>query len=225
MTDSAATVLVAIPLGLGLIGFVEPCSIGSTVVFLKYLEGRPAARKLAETILFTVTRAAFIGGLGVLAALVGTLFLDLQRGAWVALGALYLALGLVLILRRGRVLMVALGPSLKRLSGIGGSFGLGLLFGLNIPACAMPLLAALLVGAAGAGPVEGFVMLAVFGIGLSLPILAVVAVPSARGLIDRSAALSGRFPVIAGSVLVAVGAWSIGFGLFATLDLTAATAT
>lgn len=224
MIATGVTGLVAIPLGLGLVGFVEPCSVGSTLVFLKYLEGRPAARKLGETVLFTAARAGFIGGLGALAALIGAHFLDLQRGAWIALGALYVALGLLLVLRRGRVLMVSLGPSLQRLSGVRGSLGLGLLFGLNIPACAAPLLIALLAGAAGAGAsvLQGFVMLAVFGVGLSLPILALVAVPSAHRLIDRFAALSGRFPKVAGSVLIALGAWSIGFGLFAAIDVAAA---
>lgn len=35
--------LVALPIGLGLVGFIEPCSIGSTLVFIKYIEGKTAA--------------------------------------------------------------------------------------------------------------------------------------------------------------------------------------
>ena len=224
MIATGLTGLVAVPLGLGLIGFVEPCSIGSTLVFLKHLEGRHAAARLFETVLFATARAVSVGMLGALAALVGALFLDLQRGAWIALGVLYAALGLLLVLRQGRVLMVSLGPGLKRLGSARGSLGLGLLFGLNIPACAAPLLLALLAGAAGSGAtaLEGFAMLAVFGLGLSLPIIAVVLIPSAHGLLDRVAALSGRFPVAAGLVLAGLGVWSIGFGLFATIDLAAA---
>src|SRR3546814_1366678 len=70
--------------------------------------------------------------------------------------------------------MVTLGPSLKRLGRLRGSAGLGLLFGLNIPACAAPLLLALLAGAAttGATLLSGFVALAVFGLALSLPLVA-----------------------------------------------------
>ncbi len=60
------------------------------------------------------------------------------------------------------------------------------------------------------------------GLGLSLPIVAVVLVPSAHGLLDRFAALSGRFPVVAGLVLAVLGVWSIGFGLFAAIDAPAA---
>ncbi|WPZ37163.1 hypothetical protein T8K17_25905 (plasmid) [Thalassobaculum sp. OXR-137] len=213
--------VVAIPAGLGLIGFVEPCSIGSSLVFVKYLEGKSAAAKLAETALFAFARAIFIGVLGVLAAVIGSMFLDLQKSGWLMLGALYVALGLLLATGRARALMVSLGPSLKRLSGLGGSASLGLLFGLNIPACAAPLLLALLAGAAASGAataLAGFVALAVFGLFLSLPLVAVVLIPAARGLLDRFAALSGRYPIVAGLVLIALGAWSIWFGLFADID-------
>ena len=221
MIEASLIGLVAIPAGLGLVGFVEPCSIGSSLVFVKYLEGKSSVTKLSETILFAVTRAAFIGLLGVLAVVIGSVFLDLQRSAWVLLGAVYVALGLLLATGRAGSLMVTIGPSLKRLSGRSGSAGLGLLFGLNIPACAMPLLLALLASAAAsqsASALTGFVALAVFGFALSLPLVAVVLIPGARGLLDRFAALSGRYPIVAGLVLVALGVWSIGFGLFATID-------
>ena len=192
MIETSLMGLVAIPAGLGLIGFVEPCSIGSSLIFVKYLEGKSATTKLVETTLFALARAAFIGLLGVLAVLIGSLFLDLQRSAWLLLGTVYVALGLLLAIGRARMLMVSLGPSLTRLSGLSGSAGLGLLFGLNIPACAAPLLFALLAGAAatsGATALNGFVALAVFGFALSLPLVAVVLIPSARGILDRFAAL------------------------------------
>src|SRR3546814_12488918 len=79
MIEAGFLGLVAVPAGLGLIGFVEPCSLGSSLVFVKYLEGKGATAKLLEVTLFAVTRAAFIGLLGVVAALLGALFLDLQR--------------------------------------------------------------------------------------------------------------------------------------------------
>ncbi len=40
--------LVVAPVGLGLLGFVEPCSIGSSLVFIKYVEGKSATAKLAQ---------------------------------------------------------------------------------------------------------------------------------------------------------------------------------
>lgn len=228
MIEASFMGLVAIPAGLGLFGFIEPCSIGSSLVFVKYLEGKSEIAKLVETALFAITRSAFIGLLGVLAVLVGGLFLDLQRGAWLLLGVAYAVLGFLLMTGRARALMITVGPSLKRLSGLRGSAGLGLLFGLNIPACAAPLLLALLAGAAatsGAAYLSGFVALAVFGFALSLPLVVIVLIPSARGLLDRFAALSGRFPVVAGLLLVALGAWSVWFGLFASVAPGAATPT
>lgn len=226
MIEASFLSLVAVPAGLGLIGFVEPCSIGSSLVFVKYLERKGSGAKVLQTALFAMTRAIFIGVLGALAAIVGTLFLDLQRGAWLVLGLLYVVLGLLLATNRAGPLMVSLGPGLKRLGAVRGSAGLGILFGFNIPACAAPLLLALLAGAAAGGAataLNGFVALAVFGLFLSLPLVAIVLIPAARGLLDRLAALSGRYSTIAGLVLIALGAWSVWFGLF--VDITAAPAT
>lgn len=223
MIETSFVSLVVIPAGLGLIGFVEPCSIGSSLVFVKYLEGKGPAAKFRETLLFAVTRAVVIGALGAVAAYIGTLFLDLQRGAWLILGALYVGLGLVLVTNRAGRLMVSLGPGLGRLGSMGGSAGLGVLFGFNIPACAAPLLIALLAGAAAGGAVtalNGFVALAIFGLFLSLPLVGIVLVPRASGLLDRMATLSGRYSVIAGLVLIALGAWSIRYGLI--VDIAAA---
>ena len=95
MIETGFIGLVVIPAGLGLVGFVEPCSIGSSLIFVKYLEGKSGAAKVAETALFALVRATFIGLLGVLAALLGALFFDLQRGAWLLLGGLYFVLRLL----------------------------------------------------------------------------------------------------------------------------------
>lgn len=219
MTGLSLTGAVLVPIGLGLLGFVEPCSIGSTLIFVKHIEGRDAGRKLAEVGLFAVIRAVLIGALGVLAVAVGSAFLGFQKGAWIGLGALYVGLGLLYVDGRVRGLMVGLGPSLARLAGLGGSAGLGLLFGLNIPACAAPLLLALFGAAAaggssGASFALGFVSLALFGLALSLPLVIAVLFAPARRALDWVAGLSRRVPVWTGLVLIALGLWSVWFGLF-----------
>lgn len=210
---------VALPIGLGLLGFVEPCSIGSSLVFIKYLEGKSAAAKLAQVGMFTAARAVFIGLLGMLAVVLGGAFVGLQRGAWIALGLVYVGIGGFYLAGKAGTLMVALGPSLDRLAGLRGSAGLGLLFGLNIPACAAPLIFALLGMAAASGVsggtlAAGFVSLGLFGFALSLPLVAAVLFASARRMLDRLAGLSKRLPFWTGLLLVALGLWSIGFGLF-----------
>src|SRR5258708_29659591 len=109
------TSLVLPPLAFGLLGFVEPCSIGSTLIVIKSLEGKSGASKLAQVSLFAATRATFVGLLGMIAVVLGAAFLGLQRDAWIALGATYVLIG-TLVLSRPAAVMVALGPSLARLS-------------------------------------------------------------------------------------------------------------
>ena len=222
MTAFDATRSILLPIGLGLFGFVEPCSIGSTLIVIKQLEGKSAADKLAQIVVFAGTRAAFIGLLGVLAVLFGTAFLGFQRTAWIALGVLYAALGVLYLTNTIGPFMVSLGPSLARLADMRGSAALGVLFGLNIPACAAPLLFALLAAAAASGAVgatitKGFVSLALFGLALSLPLIVAVLFEPARRALDWLAGLSRQLPFWTGLLLVVLGAWSIWFGLFIEL--------
>ncbi len=216
--------LVALPAALGLLGFIEPCSIGSSLLFIKFLEDKSAAAKLAQTALFAATRAAFIGALGAGAVVLGAAFVGYQKAAWIVLGVLYGALGVLLLSGRAGALMVTIGPGLARLGGLRGSVGLGVLFGLNIPACAAPLLAALLAlaaagGVSGAALGAGFGSLAVFGFFLSLPLVAAVFFEPARRLLDALAHQAKRFPRWAGVVMLLLGAWSIRYGLFVDVPL------
>ena len=210
--------LFVLPLGLGLFGFIEPCSLGATLLFVKYLEGRGRGAMFGETLLFMFVRGAFIGALGVAAALVGSAFIGLQKGVWVVFGLAYAGLGAVMLAGHADRVMLALGPRLARFAGRKGSAGLGVLLGLNIPACAVPLLAALLgtaaAGAASGGTLAaGFVSLAVFGLALSLPLLVAVLFERARTWLERLARWGSAYPRRAGLVLVLLGAWSIRFGL------------
>ncbi len=214
MTGGATlTSLVLLPMGLVLLGFVEPCSIGSTLLVIKHLEDKSAVGKLAQVSIFAGTRALFIGLSGILATALGTAFLGLQRGAWIVLGAAYVLLGLLYLSGKAGVLMVSLGPSLAQLATPRGSASLGVLFGLNIPACAAPLLVVLL-GAAAGGTADGtlasgFVSLALFGLALSLPLVLAVLFDPARRAIDWLAGLSRRLPFWTGLLLIALGLWSI----------------
>lgn len=219
MGDYGLLQLFVLPAGLGLLGFIEPCSIASSMLFVEYLEGRAASERIRQVVLFAGTRAMFIGLLGVVAVTAGGSFVAYQKGAWVVLGALYVLLGLALATGAARMLRVAIGPRLRTLGGSRGSAILGVLFGFNIPACAAPLLAALLAGAAatgasGATMASGFTALAVFGLFLSVPLVLAVLSARARRLLDVLAHHARRLPVWTGLVFIALGAWSIRFGLF-----------
>ena len=137
---------------------------------------------------------------------------------------MYAAIGLLYLFGRSGFLMQTIGPRLAGLNGTRGSIGFGLIFGLNIPACAAPLLLVLLGfasagGASGMALARGFISLAVFGLFLSLPLVIAAAFEPARQLLDRLAGLSARIPFWAGIILIALGGWSIWFGLFADLPV------
>lgn len=213
-----------LPIGLGLLGFVEPCTMGSNLLLIKHLERRPRRDRLLQMLVFAGSRALFMGMLGIAAALIGAYFFGLQRVLWIGLGALYLAFGLLYIAGRQGLLMVRLGPLLSRASGTRGSAALGLLFGLNVPACAVPLIVVLLgfsasQAAGGAAPVRGFVSMLLFGAALSLPLVLAVLWSPARRALDAVAGLAVRLPRWTGAVLAGLGAWSIGFGLWARLPV------
>src|SRR5262249_5626142 len=140
--------------------------------FLKSVEANAPSVRRMQAAVFTVARALFIGVLGAAAALVGTAFLAFQRAGYVLLGGVYVLIGLVYLAGQANRVMRGIGPGLQHLSTVRGSLALALLFGLNIPACAAPLLAAVLGSAAVTGAAQigrGFLILAVFGLGLSLP--------------------------------------------------------
>ncbi|GGX86506.1 hypothetical protein GCM10007160_12280 [Litchfieldella qijiaojingensis] len=215
--------LVLLPIGLGLLGFVEPCSVGSSLVFVKYLEGKDRLAKLSQVTVFALTRGLFIGLLGASAVWLGTAFLGFQKAAWIVLGAIYTAIGLLYMLGKASFLMRTIGPRLSTISGGRGSATLGVLFGINIPACAAPLIFALFGaaaagGAAGRPIVVGFVSLALFGLALSLPLVLAAAFAPVRRALDRLAGLSRRIPVWTGLVLIALGLWSISFALLVNLE-------
>lgn len=214
--------LLVLPLGLGLLGFVEPCSIGTSLLFLRYLEGKAPTTKITQAVVFMLTRAVFIGALGVVAALIGAVFIDFQKIGWLLLGVLYVVLGAIYLSGRSDILMRTLGPGLGRLSGSRSTVALGILLGLNIPACATPLLIVILGAAAvsGTGGLErmawGFISLGIFGLALSLPLVLAILWAPARRFLDRASALARRVPVAIGLLLAALGLWSVHFGLFVT---------
>jgi len=204
---------------LGLFGFIEPCSIGSSLVVVKQMEGQGARQKVVRMLVFAGTRALFVGFLGLVAATIGSAFLGYQRAAWIVLGLLYMVLGLIYVGGHIGVLARAVGPGPRWLRSNSGAAVSGLVFGLNIPACAAPLVLALLglAAAGGASAAElgrSFASLAMFGLALSLPLVLAVFFAPARAALDWLAALSRRIPRWTGMLLIVLGIWSIWFALY-----------
>lgn len=218
--DIAALILW--PIVFGLVGFIEPCAIGSTLLFIKTTEGQAPAVKAGQVFAFTLSRALFMGLLGAAAAFVGAMFLGAQKAVWILMGALYAAIGALYLTGRIGSLMVSIGPRIASLSSPRGSTVLGVAFALNIPACAGPILFALLAasaagGASGETVARGFISLALFGFALSLPLVAAVLFERARRALDWLAGLTRRMPLLTGVLFVVLGAWSIWFGLFVSV--------
>ena len=218
MVETDLMRLLALPIGLGLFGFIEPCSIGSTLLFIKTLERQDAGSMLAQVGVFMTIRALFMGALGFGAVALGSAFFGFQKAAWIVFGAVYALIGIFYVAGKSGVIVRSLGPSLSRLSSVNGSAVLGVLFAFNIPACAAPFILALvgmaIAGAAGgASLTTGFVSLALFGLALSLPIMVVALFPRARAVLDWLAGLSRRMPFWSGIAFIVLGLWSIWFGL------------
>jgi cytochrome c-type biogenesis protein len=143
--ESSAVNLVLLPLGLGLLGFLEPCSIGSSLLFLKSVN-LPSVR-LVQAAVFTAARALFIGALGAVAALVGTAFLSFQRAAYIPIRRRLCRAWVDLSRGTGEPSYAQRRP---RLAAFVHSARLARARG-TVPACAGPLLAAVLASAAVTG--------------------------------------------------------------------------
>ena len=201
--------LLALAVGLGLLGFIEPCSIGANMVFLGHLRQKGRVERLRETAKFALVRSTVLGLFGLGIAFVGGSVFAAQKGFWLLLGLLYLVLGVAVILNArfrwglfGRITAGRLLPDNEDRS-----LGLGLLFGLNLPACAYPLMLALLGPGAASGPLLGFAALFVFGLALSLPLAPLAFSERAAKLFGRLARLGGATPYVIGAVFLLLAAY------------------
>ncbi|MDQ3638072.1 MAG: hypothetical protein M3426_08780 [Actinomycetota bacterium] len=93
-----ALYLLTLAVGLGLLGFVEPCSMGANMVFLGYLREKARGERLRETAEFAQVRSAVLGLFGLGIAFLGGSVFAAQKGFWLLLGLLNLALGVAVIL-------------------------------------------------------------------------------------------------------------------------------
>jgi cytochrome c-type biogenesis protein len=206
-----------LPLGLGLLGFIEPCTIGGHMLLLGSLSGESRTARLATLAAFTVSRSLTLGLIGVLVVAIGQHFVGGQKGLWFVFGLIYIGLGVAYLTGRISLLMQRIGlnqrTSPKRRSAI----TLGVLLGFNVPACAAPLLFAVIGSTMLASSfTSGFVTMALFGFALSAPLFLVNSVGWMQRIV-RAASDEPSKPFlrrVIGGVLLAVGAWSLWFALF-----------
>ena len=199
-----------LPIGLGLLGFIEPCVIGGHLMFIETQKGRsPQARRVA-VVSFVLIRAIVTGLFGILVATLGAVLADVQVGLTMVFGVIYLLIGAAFLLGRENVLKQKISMAPKAWQYAQNPVLLGAAFGLNIPACAAPILLGLLGMAATSGVVlNAFVMMFLFGFFLSVPLAAMIFIPGFSNLLDKAAKNFGKAQILIGLVFVGLGAWSI----------------
>jgi cytochrome c-type biogenesis protein len=194
-----------IPLVLGLIGFIEPCSLGINILFLTRVKGLNRAKRISETLIFSLVRGFFLALVGLSAAFIGSKIITLQSSFFWVLGGVYIITGVIALMNMYR-------PIFKREINISkyisnkGSIALGFIFGLVIPACAIPLVLALVGKSILLGNLSaGFFSLFTFGIGLSFPLMVISCFDRSNEIIIKISAKARRIPWLAGMVLIVVG--------------------
>lgn len=206
---------VALAFGLGLLGFVEPCTIGAHLLFLDRQLARPASRRLSAASSFILARLIVMAGFGGAIVYLGQRAIGIQTGFWLVFGAIYLTLGVTMLLRLDRFLRHRIGLAPERWRTAGNPILQGLAFGFNIPACAAPILFALIGAATLSGSaVSGMLLMGTFAIALSLPLLPLTLWP---GLTTRLSGLADWLRVrrwLLGTLFILLGLWSIWFGLY-----------
>lgn len=205
----------ALAAGLGLLGFVEPCTIGAHLLFLDAQRERPVQARAQAAGVFLLSRMLVMGGFGGLIVLAGQRLIAVQTGFWLLFGLVYLAIGVSFLAGAGGRFRrrIRIAPDAWKTAR--SPLVQGTAFGLNIPACAAPILFALIgMAVAGGSAARGFAMMAVFALALSLPLLPLSLVPGLARSLDRLAGWMRPRRAFVGVVFVALGIWSVWFGLF-----------
>lgn len=206
---------VLLPIGLGLLGFIEPCTVGSHLLFLETQNSRSRSQQINAVLIFVASRSVVAGSFGALISLVGQLLIGGQTGIWLIFGLIYIVIGFAFFTGKSGLIKrrIELAPSAwKRAQN---PFILGVAFGLNIPACAAPILFGLLGLAATTGTVvAGFAMMFLFGFFLSSPLIVFAAIPRLVLWLDRLGRKLKQRHWLIGIVFILLGAWSVWFGLY-----------
>jgi cytochrome c-type biogenesis protein len=199
-----------LPVGLGLLGFIEPCVIGGHLVFIETQKSRSLQARRVAVVSFVLLRAIVTGLFGILVATLGAVLAEVQSGLAVVFGVIYLLIGVAFLLGRENSLKKKITMAPKAWQYAQNPVLLGAAFGLNIPACAAPVLLGLLgMAATGGAVLNAFVMMFLFGFFLSVPLAAMIFIPGFSNLLDRAARHFDKTQILIGLVFVALGLWSV----------------
>ncbi|MBL4720676.1 MAG: sulfite exporter TauE/SafE family protein [Alphaproteobacteria bacterium] len=206
---------VLLPVGLGLLGFIEPCTIGAHLLFLETQNNRSQVQRLRAVLIFVAIRSLTAGLFGALIGLAGQRLIGAQTGIWLVFGLLYIVIGLAFLVGKSGLFKWRIDIAPEAWKRAQNPYVLGAAFGLNIPACAAPILFGLLGLTATSGTIAaGFSMMFLFGLFLSLPLVVFAVMPQlARWLKAMGRQLAQRRWII-GVLFLLLGLWSVWFGLY-----------
>jgi len=198
--------VIILPLLLGLMGFFEPCSLSINAIFLKYVQPLTKGARIKQGLIFLFVRATVLGIIGLLAAFIGKKVFAFQQTYFVLLGVFIALLGVYELTKKHipisfpALRFSALIPKKKSAA------LLGLVFGLVIPACAIPLVLVLVGTTLATGDLfQGFFSLFLFGTALSLPLLGLVLSEKSFGYVKKITAKMQAVPYVIGIVLIVLG--------------------
>ena len=213
--DIGLYTLVLLPIGLGLLGFIEPCSVGGHLVFIDTQSARNRSQRLGAALVFSVARAFVTGLFGATIAFIGQKLIAAQTGAWIIFGLVYLLIGMAFLTGHAGILKRNIDLAPEAWKQVQNPVVLGLAFGLNIPACAAPILFGLLGLAATSGTISsGFLMMFLFGLALSAPLIVFALMPGFSTWLQRAGQWMKSRGWLIGLIFVVLGLWSIWFGLY-----------
>lgn len=200
--------ILIIPVGLGVVGAFTPCALGINALFLAYLAGKSRAARLAQAGVITGVRATFLMSLGLFFGLFGQTIATFIRGYQQVIALVIIAVGVAFVLSAFVDLPMPRLRLVRGGGGTGGAMALGAAFGLSIPACTSPLVIGLLAQTVLVGDwAIGALTLFLFGVGMSLPLMAVSAIESFnRSLVEWSRRWRTPAYVAAGGLFIVLGA-------------------
>ncbi|WP_315914239.1 cytochrome c biogenesis CcdA family protein [Arthrobacter sp. lap29] len=197
----------------GILTLLSPCSVMLLPAFFAYAFASPT-KLLGRTALFYAGLLTTLVPLGLLAGLLGSLVLQ-NRTALISVAA-----GVVIMIGILQLVGVEF-PGLSRRAGADGTsavsvFVLGSVYGVA-GVCAGPILGSVLaVAATGGNPLYGGIMLAIFALGMALPLLLLSLLWTRLGLGTRGWLKPRRFRIgpWENSIWMAIsGLLSIGIGV------------
>lgn len=185
------------------------------MLFLSTQQERGLRQRLGAVLIFLLARLVVMGGFGGLIVLLGQRLIGVQTGMWLVFGAIYLSLGVVIIAKADKRLRRRVRLTPDRWKFADAPLLQALAFGLNIPACAAPILFGLIGAASVSGSAAtGVLMMSVFALALTLPLIPISVAPGLASRLDRVSIWLRPRRWLLGVIFVGLGLWSIWFGLF-----------